>query len=880
MGKRSFEDELQDKIEDFFKEMGKDPKRAVPILIALPVVAIYFFHDKLLAILPTGMLPLLMNIGIGILKWIALIAAGIFIARIGTTLYHYYYNKKRYTYLRILPNAEDDVDATTLGEMIRRIHNAQRGPIIRSIRGKDWFSLVVHNDKNNQITYYIGGPRDRMNSVRNHFSSLYANAEFFPVESVPMPSIKAVGGRLGIRRKKSTLSLAKYKKDQMPGVLDVMKPNSWIQVAFSGDSERVLKKLIVEEEKAVKKDNGWRDRNAFEREEEKSFKGRFSGSEVSFNVTVSIAAEPATGWNAVRDIADAIIGIMNDVNELKYKRLFGRVRRYPLPFPHKMIWTGSELAKLLHLPELKGSGVAQRVARRITYGTAGTQQMEKDVLSDPKGFTIGTLVHPLLEGRQVKIGRNVLAKHWAITGITGSGKSTVLNTVLKSFIEGAVLEERSPGFSFIDPKKETATIVLNQMLKMELDGHKIDWDKVRWVSFKDSDHPPAMNLLYRMPGVPDNVIVDQVLRIIRENTSNQAHQAERLLKKCIETLMADREVQHTILGVQSLLLKAKFRAEVLGRLENDPKNISILDFWEFEAEDLMKQSTQAIQNRLDIFHGEFMSRIFGQPDFKFPLRKWMDEGYMIFYDFNGMGEEETGIVGGYLAYLYYRTADTRPDRPLMHQLIIDEAQRVKASILPEVIAEMRSKGLGLGIGSQTLEGLPPELRNKLVNVAGSVFVCKQGMDGAKKAAEAFRTIGADGKDKAIFPEAFFTSLPNLRCAIRTEDKGETVTAVVDVPPLDRYLPNGKAALYGDTKQAERETIESNEWTYAKAKELEQVNGAHVDDVDRAIHEYMSKGSTKKPMQPKAKVVAAPAPKETKVVEKPVSILDLMKGETE
>ncbi|MFZ8004573.1 hypothetical protein ACO1D0_00160 [Bacillus licheniformis] len=138
--------------------------------------------------------------------------------------------------------------------------------------------------------------------------------------------------------------------------------------------------------------------------------------------------------------------------------------------------------------------------------------------------------------------------HWGLTGRTGSGKSTLLNQIFKSFTDEFINKEKAPGFSFIDPALETAEIILNHLLLAEKNGSKINWDKVHWINFKDSKHPPAMNLLHQMPGESDEFVSDQIMRIIRENNFSVAPQAERLLKKCIQTLVADKSKKHTILG--------------------------------------------------------------------------------------------------------------------------------------------------------------------------------------------------------------------------------------------------------------------------------------------------------------------------------------------
>lgn len=881
MNRSKYDDQMEKAVEDFLKNW----QVSVPIILGLLAFLLWKFWDKIAPEIPVTQI---MAIGSEALRLVVMAGAGVLIIAVIRSIFVFQYNKKRFEYLQILPHADDEINPATLGELIRRLHGSKRGQLRRLLIGKEWFSFMIHYRKNErkgkQYVFYIGAPKDRIGSIKHHMSALYAKAEFYPADDIQFPKSGAAAGRLTMRRKKqqSTLSLARYKKDQLPGILAMMEPGSWMQLAFSADSEYRLKRRIIEAEKAVKKGKGYRERSAFDREEEKSFKTRFYGNEVSFHVTLTVASESFRKWGVIKDAGNAIAAVMADVNELRIRRFPGSLHRFPLPQPYQMVWTGSELATIFHLPELGGTGIAERIAEEIPHGTAGTQRLPKNVLAAPDGYDFGELLHPLIEGRSVRILPQALGKQWGLTGKTGSGKSTVLNTIFKSFIDFSIENKKSPGFSFIDPKKETATITLNQLLKREQEGAVIDWSKVHWISFKGANNPPAMNLLYKMPGVPDNVLVDQIMRIIRENNFGVAPQAERLLKKCIQTLLADQKGNHTILGVRPLLLRDSFRRAVLARLKQDPKNTDLIQFWEDEADDLMRISGTAILNRLDVFYSnDFLRRIFGQTGFNFPLRQWMDEGHMVFYDFSGMGEEEIGLIGSYLSYLYYRVADTRPDRSLMHQFVIDEAQRVKASILPEIHAEMRSKGLSLGISTQTMEKLEPGLQKSLVNIVGNMFVCGQGQSGAKVAADIFKAPKADGKDITLYSEGYLMNLPPRTCVIKTEDivngREQTVFAVVTVPPLDRYLPDGSLAAFNKPAEIEK----SNAWTFAKAKELEGKNGQPVEEVDRMIQDYLNEEAVEdavlvKPKKAEPKKMAAP--KETKVVEpEEVSLFDL-KGE--
>jgi hypothetical protein len=61
-----------------------------------------------------------------------------------------------------------------------------------------------------------------------------------------------------------------------------------------------------------------------------------------------------------------------------------------------------------------------------------------------------------------------------------------------------------------------------------------------------------------------------------------------------------------------------------------------------------------------------------------------------------------------------------------------------------------------------------------------------------------------------------------------------VTCLVEVPPLDRYLPDGTVANY----RREDEVAAANAWTLEKAKELSSQNGFHYSEIDLIIKAYL------------------------------------------
>lgn len=772
-----------------------------------------------------------------------LVIRGVFVA---------YWNRKTYEYTRILPHGSDGISAENLGHAIRSFHGSKRSPLHRLVFGKERFSYLIHY-RDKDIVFYLGAPKDRLGYLKTHLSSLYARIEFHSAEEMTLPKRNAVGGRIWTKRKKqeATLSLARYKHDQLPMLLNNMNPNTYIQICFSPNNGYKLEKEIEKAQGKAKHSKDIKYRTYTDREEIHSWEHRMSGNEVAFDVTVSLATHHHPGVKTLKSTANAINTIMADVNELKYRRWRHAVKFYPSMSPYKMTWTGSELANLVHLPNLNQEGLVDNFKAKIAHNEEGRELLPYNVFSNPLGVLFGYQKHPFKKDREVRVLPRYLGHHWILTGVNGSGKSTLLNQILVSMVDEFLKGKVSPGFSFIDPATDTISIILNYLMTREVwekqaaerEGREpaftVDWSKIKWIKFKDADHPPAMNLFHTVEGEDNDLAADVVFRIIQDFFP-QAVQTERLLRMCIRTFMADPQEKHTVLGIPQLVNNPEFRGPILQRIIESGENRDIIDFWEHQAEKIIEGSGTALETRLETFYrNKNLRRIFGQKDFNFPIREWMDQGYIIFYDFGGLNEDEVGLIGNYLTYLYYRIADTRDENgdPLLHQLVIDEAHKVPATILPKVVMESRKKGLSLGTVLQDIYKLPPELFDAMTEVTGNYFVCQQGSKNAKLASSFFNTV-KNGKARTVYSPTDLQTLPERNAAIRIKDEVNGLVrvyqTVVEVPPLDRYLPSGEVATYGDKEKNKR----SKEWTKVKAKELESSEGLHKTEIDRQINKYL------------------------------------------
>lgn len=790
--------------------------------------------------------------GVKVIFWIT---CTFFVLKVIRQILLYAWENKNYQYVLLIPHESDQVDIDSLGQMIRQVHRSGRKPLERLIRGRDWYRLLLYRPKGKEgekekVRIYIGGTKDGIKRVVQSFTTLYKHAEIYPqtVEEIPFPSSKAVGGRLVLLRKRleATLSLAKYKKDVLPTLMHSMQEQTWLDIAFSPDNGYKLIKGIRKAEKGMKKQKKEQDYglDAFEKEELQALHRRFAKNEVAFQVSVSFASDKFEGTHAIKQLGHMVESVMADVNELRYKKWRRHViPKVPRPIYGNMMWTGSELLNLLHLPNLKGN--PENVEEKsILFIPKGQEMLPDKVLTN--GLTIGYLKHPFYKEREVRLLPNQFSKHGNITGNVGSGKTTVVSQMLQSVIDQFLAgEKNAAGFSLFDPKPEIGVIMLNRLLKAEQEGKQVDWSKVHYIRFRDTEHPPALNLFHRFGEEDVQSIVDSVMSLIKNAIPGHAQQTERLLKAIIGTLLSDGKQEHTILSVGKFLSDEVFQERVIANLEG-PDRQYYRHYWKHEVDNTLEDSKQAILNRLDIFRNTlYLKRMYGQLGFGLEIRRWMEEGHLVFYDVSGMSQSDVNLTLSYISNQYHTTAQKRQQGSKLHLLVIDEAHEVQVPILPTIIAKDRSFGLALWIITQSLTGqLNKELVNAMKEIGANFFICKQGTENA----DIYEKI-----TQRRFTSSYLKNLPELTAAIQTQDKvnGETknVWCTVVASPLDKYLPNGQIATFGDKKQQ----IESDAWTYAKIKELES-RGKHANEIDEEIHTFLYGVSSSQVTKQEKKVV--------------------------
>ena len=767
------------------------------------------------------------------LVW-ALIITAIFLTL--RFIFNRYQEKKRYKYYRILPHAEQKINAASVHEMVRMIAGYERPRRIRVLRGREWFQWLIHRDDEG-IKFYIGFPQDRTTGILRTINNAYPEAELHEAKDIKFPKKTSKSGRMAMEYKgiNEVKPLASYSgKNGIGNLITYMEPGSWIDISFSPSSPFSLMKKIKKSQKKMKNFHPkMSEMDSFEKADLKSVSRRLSGRDDVYTVAVSIGSASKQNGGVVHSIATNIGSIMNDENGLKYRECPNAIKKCPYPVAYTMDWTGRELANLLVLPDPE-----HKIFSDVPHLEKGQRALENHEMAE--GIDIGWMIHPTILGRLVKIPFKIFKEHFFASGKTGSGKSSLVLMILQSMIDGWIKKPKgkAPGFTLFDPARETTLTVLSRLIKAETKGDTVDWSRVHYYSLTKSDYPLPLNMLHTSPGELAEGVKNNIMNILDTaiTSSANAPKMKRWIELALLALIQDEEPQ-TILGVNPMFFNAKFRRKIVNRIK-DPM---LKEKWMAFDPKGMDATLDAIQNRMNAFESsEYMRRMFGQTEFGLKLKKWMDEGHIVLIDMKDVDDQNVALTVGHMVTQYYQVAvRERPSGSMLHCLVVDEAHLAPIKIMERIVAVARKNGLGLGVVTQYMDQLPQWLREAIKGNMGTILSGTQGSTAAEQIEDI--TTGS-------FKKEYLQTLPSNTVAAFTKEKskdGDKITTVtVKTEPPFLYKKDGSLANH----ENETEMTATFNWLESVGLELQKRDFKHYKEVDKQIYSYLGIeeiGETKK-----------------------------------
>jgi hypothetical protein len=730
-------------------------------------------------------------------------------------------------YVRIVPHAYTRTNPEVVQTLLTELWKEKRGKFNSLLHGKAWFQLIYSCEKGDHelgdIGIYLGYMGNFKAYVHQAIYNAYPNAEIIELEAeqVPVPEVTDGGFlRYESRQNKGFPFKTFNGSEKLTNILAHLRPGTAIAMVFRPQPQKAMQKIIQSQEKRIKGTSfkDWllmREPKVLTKIDEDQIRAlddRRRAAYTPFEVQIQV-----TG-SAYINVSKAIQTAMDSDNRLKFAEKKAPVKLSPYPwfFPRLLMLGSDEFGQLSYIPSGK---TPEQLAKdiphiydRIVHLLPGQRGLKKDELTE--GVAVGTLVHPVQKDREVAILEKKLRNMMAVVGTIGSGKTSLVYTMLRRELFPRFFSGKSfGGFTFVDPKGEAALTLLTDLRKGKIDGHAYDMDKVHYFDLNSSEYSIGLNILERHEGEPIEITLREALEVLG-NAYRESSWFKKYGRKIIKALLMDKKEAHTILAISEFCseesaLRDRIKRQLAASKDTEDKEFLMeIKVMEERGEFGSSKMDPLLDRLSQIKDNPVTKRMFGQRKTSLDVLKYMEEGHVVLFNCEGLEQDEMKLVMGYITSLYHKAAAKRTNKDQNHYLIIDEAHNVQLDILHrEILPKDRSKGLALILLSQYFEQFNEKLKMAITEISGNIVSFRAG----KKTAREVQEMTAE-----TIQQHDILRLKNMNAFVYTDnDAGKRIAFQIEADPPVIYDREGKPTHYSDD---ERRTGEEKETAWREALE--------------------------------------------------------------
>lgn len=330
--------------------------------------------------------------------------------------------------------------------------------------------------------------------------------------------------------------------------------------------------------------------------------------------------------------------------------------------------------------------------------------------AEKHAITLGRAIDTSGIHRKITLGELDLRRHYQIVGQTGTGKSTLLSTIILSAIE------QGHGVTFFDPHGSTIQTILHALPAEYA-------DRVRVVHIGDKDNPVPLNIWDSGdPEKEERNIAD--LCDLFANLFNSPGQLivgpryERWLSAFAKASIALMGKRASLESIAVLSQSRDNMKKVCERLAHDHPALRDLIYNEFVCDhssdfnNLLGWLLSKFQRFTSV---EQLRKTLGAGTNALDFRRTIDTDTVTLIDLATpeIGTQPARIVGTILMMKLWNAVLNRNDRNKTHLAVIDEASLFQTEPMPRMLAESRKFGLSLVLCHQHTGQLSEEIRDAL-----------------------------------------------------------------------------------------------------------------------------------------------------------------------
>jgi Type IV secretion-system coupling protein DNA-binding domain len=597
--------------------------------------------------------------------------------------------------------------------------------------------------------------------------------------------------------------------------------------------------------------------------------------------TFAQAAELQDAFHILENISFALInGIKGTANELiplstqaydfqtRVDDIFNRES-------HRlgMLLNTDELVSMVHFPSEGISSKKLFATSRKTKEVPAIAKGKAFILGENKHNDSTTPVSCSIEDR---------LKHTHIIGATGTGKSTLIASLMMQDIEEGI------GVVLFDPHGDLVDDIIAR-----IPGDRMN--DVVLVDPSDIEYPIGLNILQAHSDIEKEVLSSDLVAAFRKHATSWGDQMNAVFGNAILAILEHRK-GGSLNDLRRFLIEKDFRYQYL----KDVTDPSVLYYWQKEYPLLKTNSIGPILTRLDTFLRPRSIRNMVVQQTGLDFESLLNDNKIVLLKLSQglIGVENSFLLGSLMLSKIHQAVFRRQQQANRNPIFIylDEFQNFITPSIKEMLSGIRKYNVGLILSHQDLQQLQREDGELLNSVLGNIntrIVFRVGEPDAKKLQDGF-----SGFD--------YTDLQNLgrgEAVIRIEqpqfDCSLDTIAPEAVPEAQREENQAAAIAYArEHYAASKEAVEAmllqtlNLDSYKKdGKKEEKKENRKVEKTENNKEELTQKTSpppTAKELYPKPEesrtppielpkqpVVQEPVPKESpiqepqKVTEKPI-----------
>src|SRR5258708_7319589 len=448
--------------------------------------------------------------------------------------------------------------------------------------------------------------------------------------------------------------------------------------------------------------------NPYQDELERMLKGKLDQPLFNVSLRFLVLGNKKNAYKRTREFVASLSSFTNSSYQsivvsrnipIKYfekLKLFRFSKRLP-NFFNNSILSISEITNMYHFPFTKTTQTEdlQKVHSKELPAPISLKKAEDLDVIFAKNIYVGNTT-------MIGLNQEERRRHMYILGSTGTGKSTLLLSMIKEDIE------KGKGVAVIDPHGELIENVLQCIPKKRIKD-------VIYFNPDDISFPIGINLLE----LPTNLSGDLLLRekeLITESIISLFHKIyedkysgprmEYILRNTIHT--AFTTPNPTLFTIYKLLINEDFRKEVTDKLEDE----NLHDFWKYEfgkAGDYQKvQMISPITNKIGRFlFSPIAKRILEQEKSTINFDNIMDSGKILLSNVSKgkIGEDNSEVFGVLIItkiqLAALKRARIKSSKRRDFYLYVDEFQNFATPSFAQILSEARKYRLNAILAHQT-----------------------------------------------------------------------------------------------------------------------------------------------------------------------------------